>query len=340
MSSELAEGSAHASLALPSLETSGNDLLGYVAGVGVILGVLALIIVGGRMIHANFTGDPWIAARGMADLPYVVLAVVLIIGSGSLTAMLFQGSLHNPSEDVSTSIQELVQSQAQEERESTGCGQRALRTDNGNYICPDDDGYEQLNHTVALSGPNDPRCTYDGAEDCYDFCYEPSFGEFANGFKASPCTPDNLDLMEPANWPWEKYHCPNLPESWWERSAACKDHPLDDAGEIPDYYPTELPHTRMQRYYACTQYPNWVQGNQREKKGACPLLSGPTGRLARVSDRERKPDQEQRGGAGGWGAHQRLGDGEPPRHHRAHVRSPDRQRTQQSHLQRGPPGNG
>ena len=41
-------------LALDEFKERGNDVLGYVAGLGVLLGVLALIIIGGRMIHANF----------------------------------------------------------------------------------------------------------------------------------------------------------------------------------------------------------------------------------------------------------------------------------------------
>ncbi|MFI6575553.1 TrbC/VirB2 family protein [Nocardiopsis sp. NPDC050513] len=255
-------------LAMPSFETSGNDLLGYVAGIGVVLGVLALIIVGGRMIHANFTGDPWIAARGMADLPYIVLALVLIVASGSLTAMLFQGSYHDPEEDVSASIQELVQRQTREERESTECGQRALRTDNGNYICPDDDGYEELNHTVPLSGPDDPRCTFDGAEDCYDYCFVRTFGAFSNP-PSGPCTPDDEDLMEASNWSFAPYHCPNLNSAWWgDRGKACKDNPLDDPGDIPEEYLDGrfLPHENEQRYYACTQYPQWVRSNQDKRE--------------------------------------------------------------------------
>ncbi|ADH70904.1 MULTISPECIES: TrbC/VirB2 family protein [Nocardiopsis] len=264
---ERAGGAAQAPLALQSFETSGNNLLGYVAGLGVILGVLALIIIGGRMIHANFTGDPWIAARGMAELPYVVLAVVLIAGSGSLTAMLFEGSLHHPEEDVSTSIRALVEEQAANEREAADCA-GALQSGNGSYLCPDDDGWEELAHTVPIGSDTDPRCTRDGAEDCYEYCFDPSFGEFANAFRASPCTPDNdhFDLMESADWSFARYHCPNLPASWWDRSEACEDNPVENAGGVPDHYPADLPEAKMQRYYACTEYPGWVRGNQREEK--------------------------------------------------------------------------
>lgn len=277
---ERAGDASHASLAMQSFETSGNNLLGYVAGLGVVLGVLALIIIGGRMIHANFTGDPWIAARGMAELPYVVLAVVLIVGSGSLTTMLFQGSLHQPEEDVSTSIQALVEDQAADEREAADCP-GALQSESGPYVCPGDDGWEQLAHTLPIESDKDPRCTRDGAEDCYAYCYDPSFGEFANGFRASPCTPDDdhFDLMESADWSFARYHCPNLPASWWDRSEACKDNPVDDPGGVPDYYPPDLPEAKMQRFYACTEYREWVTGNQREEKvgeNFCPVKPTPS----------------------------------------------------------------
>ncbi|MFF8766964.1 hypothetical protein ACF07Q_20805 [Nocardiopsis dassonvillei] len=262
-------GAAQASLALQSFETSGNNLLGYVAGLGVVLGVLALIIIGGRMIHANFTGDPWIAARGMAELPYVVLAVVLIAGSGSLTAMLFEGSLHHPEEDVSTSIQALVEDQAANEREAADCA-GALQSENGTYLCPDDDGWEELSHTVPLSGDKDPRCTYDGAKDCYEYCFVTGFGDNAgNNFAHSPCTPESgqYEIMEARDWIWAEYHCPNLPSQWWDQSEACEDNPVDDYDDVPrEYQGAGRGEPAMQKYYACTEYRNWVMGNQREEK--------------------------------------------------------------------------
>ncbi|RKS06188.1 hypothetical protein DFP74_1812 [Nocardiopsis sp. Huas11] len=264
---ELASG---AELALAAgrqeFNNSGNEILGYVAGLGVVLGILALVVVGGRMIHANFTGDPWIAARGMADLPYVVLAIVLIVASGTLVGSLLQGSTHETEENLGSLIEGVAQDQDEEEREAADCEDGvALETEDDNYICPDKDGYEELDHATALSGPDDPRCTDDGSANCWEYCYEGSFGYFSNGFKASPCTPDDLDLMEPANWSYAPYHCPNLPASWWERSNACRDHPLENAGELPDEYGTDLDTARMQKYYACVLYGDWVLGNQNKE---------------------------------------------------------------------------
>ncbi|WP_019609294.1 TrbC/VirB2 family protein [Nocardiopsis sp. CNS-639] len=257
-------GAAQASLALQSFETSGNNLLGYVAGLGVVLGVLALIIIGGRMIHANFTGDPWIAARGMAELPYVVLAVVLIAGSGGLTAMLFEGSLHHPEEDVSTSIQALVEEQAANEREAADC-EAALQSENGTYLCPDDDGWEQLANTVPLSGDKDPRCTRDGAEDCYEYCYTNGSriwtGQEETGFWGSPCSDsDYIEQMESASWIWSEYHCANLNEELWNRLDACPDAP--DRDDIPDdLLRGSREKTTIYRYYICENFPEWVAAN-------------------------------------------------------------------------------
>jgi hypothetical protein len=248
---------------MQGFQNSGNELLGYVAGLGVVLGIIALVIVGGRMIHANFTGDPWIAARGMADLPYVVLAIVLIVASGTLAGNLLQGSYHETEDNLGSLIEGVAQEQGQAEQEAADCEDGiALQTEDRNYICPDDDGYEELDHATALSGPDDERCTSGGKENCWEYCFVPSFSVGGSGYKASPCTPDDLDLLEPANWSYAPYHCPNLPASMWDRAKACKDHPLENAGEVPSSYPPDLPEAKMQKYYACEVYPEWVEGNQ------------------------------------------------------------------------------
>jgi hypothetical protein len=265
--SELAEAATHTSLAMPSFETSGNNLLGYVAGLGVVLGVLALIIIGGRMIHANFTGDPWIAARGMADLPYVILAVVLILGSGSLTAMLFEGSTHNPEENVSTSIQRLVQEQASQERDAAGC-EGALRSENGSMVCPDDDEWERLSHTVPLEGDKDPRCTRGDASDCYEYCFNSAWkDDLSSRYAHSPCTPDSddIDTMKGDDWIWARYHCANLPSSMLnETAASCPDAP-DDYRDVPrDYLDggSAAGEATVKRYYVCTEFPEWLEANK------------------------------------------------------------------------------
>lgn len=73
----------------------GRNVLGYLMAVGAVVAVLAIIIIAGRMIHANFTGDPWIAARGVADLPYVLIALCLMVAAPVLVAGILSGAPHN-----------------------------------------------------------------------------------------------------------------------------------------------------------------------------------------------------------------------------------------------------
>jgi hypothetical protein len=39
-------------------------------------------------VQANLTGDPWIAARGMGELPWVLLGVVLLLVAAPTVALL------------------------------------------------------------------------------------------------------------------------------------------------------------------------------------------------------------------------------------------------------------
>ncbi|MDE3723158.1 hypothetical protein PWG71_17335 [Nocardiopsis sp. N85] len=104
--------------AMQSFERSGNEVLGYLIGLGALLGVLALIIIAGRMIHANFTGDPWIAARGMAELPWVVLGVVLLIAGAAVAAALLQGSRHETQRDLGEIFSCMIDAQSAREHDA------------------------------------------------------------------------------------------------------------------------------------------------------------------------------------------------------------------------------
>jgi hypothetical protein len=66
----------------------GNTILGWVMGLGIVIAIIALLIIAGKMVQANFTGDPWIAARGMGELPWVLLGVVLLMVAAPLVALL------------------------------------------------------------------------------------------------------------------------------------------------------------------------------------------------------------------------------------------------------------
>ncbi|MUL42921.1 hypothetical protein FZ103_17390 [Streptomonospora sp. PA3] len=69
----------------------GNTILGWVMGLGAAIAVIALLIIAGKMVQANFTGDPWIAARGMGELPWVLLGIVLLMVAAPIIALLLQG---------------------------------------------------------------------------------------------------------------------------------------------------------------------------------------------------------------------------------------------------------
>lgn len=253
-------------MGLDAFEQSGNEVLGYVAGAGVVVAVLALTIIGGRMIHANFTGDPWIAARGMAELPWVVLGVVLLVVSGSLTAALLQGSRHETNDSLGTMIQRLEADQNAEERAAADCAGALKDPRSGRFLCPDDDGWERLSHTVPLSGPKDARCTYDGAEDCYEYCFVEGFAnDLGPDWGRSPCTPgqDDYDLLENSDWIWRAYHCPNLPSNMLNEVArACPDAP-DDTDDVPrEYMQGGRGESAVKRYYICTHFPEWAEANK------------------------------------------------------------------------------
>ncbi|MEU0488546.1 hypothetical protein ABZ249_04910 [Nocardiopsis sp. NPDC006139] len=251
--------------ALVQFERAGNELLGYVVGLGAVVGVLALIIIGGRMIHANFTGDPWIAARGMAELPWVILGIILLIAAGSLAAVLLQGSRHDTEEDLGNLVERVVQEQAAREQESS-CEGGLRDPDTSTYVCPDSDRWTELSHTLPLTGADDVRCTYDGAADCYEYCFVTGFADVHNNFEHSPCTPrgDDRDLMGRSDWVWATYHCANLPSSLLNETAkSCKDA-IDDFDEVPRKYQLAAGRGEgaVKRYYICTQYPAWVEANR------------------------------------------------------------------------------
>ncbi|MEE2039491.1 hypothetical protein Q8791_19915 [Nocardiopsis sp. CT-R113] len=258
---------ARTPLAMAQFQQSGNEVLGYVAWGGAVIGVLALIIIGGRMIHANFTGDPWIAARGMAELPWVVLGVVLLIASGSLAGMLLQGSYHETEDDLGSLIAGVAAEQNDVERESAGCEGALQDPDSREFVCPDDDGWERLSHSVPLTGPDDERCTRDGKADCYDYCFVSGFHDGNTAYTRSPCTPsgDDFALLKGDNWIWADYHCPNLPSNLWNESGSCPDNPVDHFDDVPrEYARAGRGEPAMHKYYICTEFPEWANGNKRE----------------------------------------------------------------------------
>jgi hypothetical protein len=254
-------------VAQQQFESSGNEVLGYVAGFGVVIAVLALTIIGGRMIHANFTGDPWIAARGMAELPWVVLGVVLLVASGSLAGVLLQGSRHETDEDLGAIFASVAAEQGEVEQEAAGCAGALKDPDSGRFVCPDDDGWDELANTLPLTGPKDARCTRDGAENCFEYCF---VSAYASGHLVSAkCNAQPMDDMEEDSWIWADYHCPNLGESWWNRIDACPDAPTDD--EVPDHLMADDPHLYLYRVYNCEHYRQWVTTNIDEPDKYCDL---------------------------------------------------------------------
>ncbi|WAE73907.1 pilin [Streptomonospora nanhaiensis] len=261
---------AQTTLAMAQFQQTGNEVLGYVAWAGAVVGVLALIIIGGRMIHANFTGDPWIAARGMAELPWVVLGVVLLIASGSLAGTLLQGSYHETENDLGTLFQGVAAEQDEIEREAAGCDGALRDPETRNVLCPGADGWDRLSHTVPLTGRDDERCTYDGKEDCYEYCFQDSM--YAGGptnHALSPCTPERelRDLMSESGWPWAAYHCPQLNRDMIEEIDACKgDNLADGTDDLPEKYrpggrnPPPVEPWRWQ--YICEEFPAWAAANE------------------------------------------------------------------------------
>ncbi|MEY9214972.1 hypothetical protein NI17_017180 [Thermobifida halotolerans] len=76
-------------------QTCGNTILGWVMGLGAVIAIIALLIIAGKMVQANLTGDPWIAARGMGELPWVLLGVVLLMTAAPLVTLLLGASSGN-----------------------------------------------------------------------------------------------------------------------------------------------------------------------------------------------------------------------------------------------------
>ncbi|HLU95392.1 MAG TPA: hypothetical protein VKZ89_00975 [Thermobifida alba] len=76
----------------PAWQDCGNTVLGWVMGLGTVIAVLALLIIAGKMVQANFTGDPWIAARGMGELPWVLLGIILLVVAAPIVSVLLGGS--------------------------------------------------------------------------------------------------------------------------------------------------------------------------------------------------------------------------------------------------------
>ncbi|MFC7331231.1 hypothetical protein [Marinactinospora rubrisoli] len=66
----------------------GQTILSWIIGVGVVIAIIGVLIVAGKMIQANFTGDPWIAARGMGELPWIALGIVLLLVAGPAIGIL------------------------------------------------------------------------------------------------------------------------------------------------------------------------------------------------------------------------------------------------------------
>ncbi|MFW5418681.1 hypothetical protein J0910_18880 [Nocardiopsis sp. CNT-189] len=227
-----------------------EEVLGYVMGLGVLVGVLALLIIGGRMIHANFTGDPWIAARGMSELPWVLLGMVLLAGSGVLAASLLQGSVHATEEPLTEVLAD--GSDYQREQEEDSISEDCLQDpETSAQVCPGDEGWDSVAETVPLTGANDPRCLQDGSADCYEYCYIGS-ELYGRPLTDSPCYSEG-DASDP-DWIWAEYSCPNV---WNDVIAdgvsACEPMPGEEALRIVGNEQMGL-----LRYYTCEYYPGWV----------------------------------------------------------------------------------
>ncbi|GAB3480482.1 hypothetical protein [Nocardiopsis coralliicola] len=237
-----------------------NDVLGYVMGLGVLVGVLALLIIGGRMIHANFTGDPWIAARGMSDLPWVLLGLVLLAGSGIMAGTLLQGSVHSTDTSLPDLLAEGVEYQEKQEEASIpdGCLQDP-ETDLA--VCPDDDAWDDVVETAAVTGPRDPRCVSDDYANCFEYCFVPPMGTGA----ASNCAAENT-FEE--GWIWADYACPSFFE-WSLGDAAevvppdCPDPPKEE--DIPAEIQANSDAPVL--VYACQEFPGWVSAYAAETGG-------------------------------------------------------------------------
>ncbi|TDQ55006.1 hypothetical protein [Actinorugispora endophytica] len=81
-------------------QACGNTILGWVMGLGVVIAIIAVLIIAGKMVQANFTGDPWIAARGMGELPWVLLGIILLMVAAPLVAVLLRGAEPNDAPSV------------------------------------------------------------------------------------------------------------------------------------------------------------------------------------------------------------------------------------------------
>lgn len=155
-------------------QSGGNEILGYLMGIGVVVGVIALIIIAGRMIHANFTGDPWIAARGMSDLPYVMLGGVLLVAAGTIVSALLAGSLHERGETMADITEELDDEQQQHEADEEGRTEeehcidvpRDMRDQigRGARLCPGDDEWDEHAGDVLEENCEDDDCDYPDPE--------------------------------------------------------------------------------------------------------------------------------------------------------------------------------
>ncbi|MBV2366082.1 TrbC/VirB2 family protein [Streptomonospora nanhaiensis] len=239
----------------------GNELLGYVAGLGVLVGVIALVIIGGRMIHANFTGDPWIAARGMADLPYVVLGVILLIGSGTLAANLLQGSIHQTNQDISEVIDQAGEGQREIEQETRpGCLPRPEDDEAEDpFVCPEDDDWDDLSKTIPVQGNNDPRCKKDDEKvSCYEYCYVNP----GSPIQHSPCLNQDFRSDE---WIWGNYACPVLDPEPRSEAPNCPDGPMPDDAPDGITWTTEWAY----RQYACQHFRNWVNDMKEDPDRYC-----------------------------------------------------------------------
>ncbi|QBI56342.1 hypothetical protein [Streptomonospora litoralis] len=254
-------------LAAEEFEERGNQLLGYASALGVLVGVLALIIIGGRMIHSNFTGDPWLAARGMAELPWVLLGIVLLVASGGLISTLLQGSVHETEQSVAEIIEDAEEQQEEEEFNALGDGcleipqEHRLSDDGGEqYVCPDeDDRWSRYFDVLPVTGPEDPRCTQGEEADCYRFC---------------AAEEENCQWVEGEPWVWRDYFCPL---EWTHTGEGftppkpndCPDLLPADTNGIPAEHDDDPIWAR--RAWHCEYYPEYVEYDRPKPDLYCDL---------------------------------------------------------------------
>lgn len=71
--------------AAASVGESGHTLLGWLKGLAVALAVVGVLIIAGKMAAGHLRGDGRQAAEGLSELPWVLLALVLMSSATAIT---------------------------------------------------------------------------------------------------------------------------------------------------------------------------------------------------------------------------------------------------------------